>query len=434
MNNYDSTKLSDLLLREGYCSTESIDQAEVIILNTCNIREKAAEKIYSELGKIGVLKIERNKAGKQTRVVVAGCVAQAEGEELLKRSSVVDILLGSQSYHKLVDLLKQPQKRYMNLDFLVREKFSLSRIRRKRPISSFLTIQEGCDKFCTFCVVPYTRGAEVSRPVEEIYREACELVEDGSRELILIGQNVNSYHGLDIKGNPTRLAALFEKLSEIPGLLRIRYTTSHPNDMSEDLLLAHRDNPKLMPYLHLPIQSGSDRILKKMNRNYTVDTYRRIIDRVRNYCPDIALSSDFIVGFPGETEAEFNQTLSIVEQLRFTHSYAFLYSPRPGTPAAEHAVIDPKPVLDERLHRLQALLQRQSYSWQKSFVGRTTQVLLEKKGKYEGQLVGRSPEYLAVHVAAGEYALGELVTVKLTDTGTHTLSGELFESAREQVA
>ena len=352
MNAYDAARMADVLGAEGYAATDKVEEADVVVLNTCHIREKAAEKVYSELGRLRVLKGERLAEGRDTRIVVAGCVAQAEGAEILSRAPSVDVVVGPQSYHRLPELLARSHtRRVVDTDFPVENKFDRLPARRTTGVSAFLTVQEGCDKFCAFCVVPYTRGAEVSRSVAAVLAEAEKLAAGGVREITLIGQNVNAYHGAGLDGGTATLADLLRAVSDVPGIARLRYTTSHPNDMGDDLIAAHADLPALMPYLHLPVQSGSDRILAAMNRKHTGDDYRRLIARVRAARADVALSSDFIVGFPGETDAEFEDTMRLVSEIGFASAYSFKYSPRPGTPAAERTDVVPEDVMSAPARR-----------------------------------------------------------------------------------
>jgi tRNA-2-methylthio-N6-dimethylallyladenosine synthase len=430
MNVYDATRMADLLGREGFVETGAVEEADVVVLNTCHIREKAAEKVYSELGRLRVLKGERAEAGLDTTVVVAGCVAQAEGREILGRAPGVDVVVGPQSYHRLPDLLRRARtERVVDTDFPVEEKFDHLPPRRAAGTSAFLTVQEGCDKFCAFCVVPYTRGAEVSRPVAKLLAEADRLVAGGARELTLIGQNVNAYHGEGPDGAVWSLGRLLRHLAGLPGILRLRYTTSHPNDMDDDLIAAHRDCLAVMPYLHLPVQSGSDRILAAMNRRHDADAYRRLIDRVRAARPDIALSSDFIVGFPGETDADHAATLRLVADVGFASAFSFKYSPRPGTPAAESADAVPESVKSARLAELQELLERQRQGFNHATVGRTVDVLLEKPGRHPGQVAGKSPYLQAVQIEAGIETVGTVVPVRITRAGSNSLFGELAGAA-----
>jgi len=427
MNVYDSERMIEALAPVGFTETKSIEDADVIVLNTCHIREKAAEKVYSELGRIRQVKSAREAEGKATTIAVAGCVAQAEGQEIIDRAPIVDVVVGPQSYQQLPQLLAAASgegKKAVKLDFPERDKFQdLPERTGPRQASAFLTVQEGCNKFCTFCVVPYTRGMEYSRPVADLVREARNLVARGVRELTLLGQNVNAYHGEGTDGKSCSLARLLAELAEIDGLDRLRYTTSHPNDMSDDLIAAHRDNAKLMPYLHLPFQSGADRILAGMNRKHTAAHYREVIARIRDACPDLALSTDIIVGFPGETEAEFADTLRMVEDIGFAQAYSFKYSPRPGTPASMLEDQVAATVQSERLQRLQALLESQQNSFNASCVGRVMPVLFERAGRDSGQLVGRSPYLQAVHANASETLLGSIHQVEISIANRHSLTG-----------
>ncbi len=431
MNVYDSERISDVLAPLGYSLSEEMNEADLIILNTCHIREKAAEKVYSELGRIRAIKEAAVRAGGSTLVAVAGCVAQAEGEEIIRRAPQVDLVFGPQVYHRLPELLAKVEnhERVVETDFPVDDKFGRLPIQRNavasiRARTAFLTIQEGCDKFCTFCVVPYTRGAEMSRPVAQILTEARHLSDAGVCEITLLGQNVNGYHGLSENGSKS-LAGLLDKLSVVPGIERLRYTTSHPRDMSSDLIAAHRDNDKLMPYLHLPIQSGSDRVLAQMNRNHTVREYLDIVARLRDGRGDIALSSDFIVGFPGESDSDFAATMNLVEQVGFAQAYSFKYSPRPGTPAAESGDQVPEEVKSARLTALQTLITNQQTAFNQRHVGVTMQVLLDRKGRKAGQLAGRTPYLQAIQVDAPEKFFGTIQNVRVEAAGSHSLSGVL---------
>jgi len=420
MNVYDSERMAETLGAQGYVQTQIADDADMILLNTCHIREKAAEKIYSELGKFRSLK----DAKPNLKIGVAGCVAQAEGAEIIRRQPMVDLVVGPQSYHKLPQMEVQVQAGYraLDTDFPEEDKFDhlAKRPKAKRGPTAFLTVQEGCDKFCAFCVVPYTRGAEVSRPSERVLAEAADLVERGVSELTLLGQNVNAYHG-----HPGGLAGLIWQLSEIKDLKRIRFTTSHPNDMDQALIEAHGTCEKLMPYLHLPVQSGSNKVLKAMNRKHTRESYFSIVDQIRKARPDLLLSGDFIVGFPGETDADFEDTLDLVRRVGYGQAYSFKYSARPGTPAAERGEVDPK-VATARLHILQALLLEQQYAAQASMVGRDVKVLFEKKGRKEGQLIGKSEYLHAVHAFAPVDMLGQVVPVRIIKDMTNSLTGELL--------
>jgi tRNA-2-methylthio-N6-dimethylallyladenosine synthase len=434
MNVYDSSRMADLLAGEGYAETTSADDADLVILNTCHIREKAAEKVYSELGRLRVMKRERAEVGQETRIVVAGCVAQAEGREIIRRQPAVDAVIGPQSYHRLPEILSEAAQRpgVVDTEFPVEAKFAhlpdqpAHKI-RSRGVTAFLTIQEGCDKFCSFCVVPYTRGAEVSRPVAAILDEALRLVEAGVREITLIGQNVNAYHGAGPDGRDVTLPRLVAYLAEKAGplgLARLRYTTSHPRDMDEELIAAHRDMPILMPFLHLPVQAGSDRVLAAMNRKHRADDYRRLIDRIRGARPDIALSSDFIVGFPGETDAEFEETLKLAAETRFASAFSFKYSPRAGTPAAEIEAQIPEPVMVERLARLQAQLDSDRHAFNGALVGQEVELLVEKPGRHPGQLGGKSPYLQAIHVQGADAQIGDIIPVRITAMGSNSLYAE----------
>ncbi|WP_375460872.1 tRNA (N6-isopentenyl adenosine(37)-C2)-methylthiotransferase MiaB [uncultured Enterovirga sp.] len=426
MNVYDAARMADVMAGEGYGEAASVEEADLVILNTCHIREKASDKVYSELGRLRVLKAERRAEGRSAEIVVAGCIAQAEGREIIRRQPAVDAVVGPQSYHRLPALLAEARRTgsAVDTDFPAEGKFGALppvSAARRRGVSAFLTVQEGCDKFCTFCVVPYTRGAEISRPVAAILDEAKRLLDAGIREITLIGQNVNAYHGLDEAGRPATLARLLERLAGFPGLARLRYTTSHPNDMSDDLIAAHRELPVLMPFLHLPVQAGSDRVLAAMNRRHTADHYRRIVDRIRAVRPDIALSSDFIVGFPGETEDEFEATLRLAAEIGFASAYAFKYSPRPGTPAEERAGQVPEVVKAERLARLQAVLDADRKRLDRETVGRQVEMMIEKPGRHPGQLAGKSPQLQAIQVQGLEAEIGDVVPVLVTATGPNSL-------------
>ncbi len=434
MNVYDSNRMADSLAPAGYTETEQVADADLVILNTCNIREKAVDKVYSEIGRIREFKEAAAAQGRPMLIAVAGCVAQAEGKEILRRAGAVDLVVGSQNYHRLPGLIArmQPGERIVDTEFPIEDKFdALAPPARaaiaKRGISAFVTVQEGCDKFCTFCVVPYTRGAEVSRAVEKIATEVERLAAAGVREVTLIGQNVNAYHGQGPDGRPWTLGNLLRRLAKVPGIVRLRYTTSHPGDMNDDLIAAHGDLPALMPYVHLPVQSGSDRILAAMNRRHTRQDYLDVIAALRASRADLAFTSDFIVGFPGETEDDFTDTLSLLDKVGFAGAYTFSYSPRPGTPAAEmESPVSPDISL-ERLHRLQAIIARQQRDFNASFVGRTMEVLLEKPGRLPGQLVGKTPYLQTVQVMARPELIGEVAQVAITGTGTNTLFGALAE-------
>ncbi|MGP3725892.1 tRNA (N6-isopentenyl adenosine(37)-C2)-methylthiotransferase MiaB [Cereibacter sphaeroides] len=417
MNVYDSERMAEALGAKGYVLTEVAEEADMVLLNTCHIREKAAEKVYSDLGRLRPLKT----AKPDLKIGVAGCVAQAEGEEILKRMPLVDLVVGPQSYHRLPDMLDRTEggARVVDTDFPEEDKFDhLPERKATRGPAAFLTVQEGCDKFCAFCVVPYTRGAEVSRPFARLMAEARGLVERGVREITLLGQNVNAWSN-DGRG----LGGLIRELARIDGLERLRYTTSHPNDMADDLIEAHGAEPKLMPYLHLPVQSGSDRILKAMNRKHTAEHYLRLIERIRAARPDILLTSDFIVGFPGETEADFEATLDLIRAVGFGSAFSFKYSARPGTPAAEKPEL-PAEVCDARLQRLQALVTEQQRAAQMAMVGREVGVLYEKAGRLPGQMVGKSDHLHAVHVEDKAGQVGDLVRVRITASAPNSLAGE----------
>ncbi len=423
MNVYDSERMAEVLGASGYTSTSTPDDADMILLNTCHIREKAAEKIYSELGRFKGLKAEKP----DLKIGVAGCVAQAEGEEIMHRQPIVDLVVGPQSYHNLAALEARVRAgtKAIDTDFPEEDKFEhlAARPMAKRGPTAFLTVQEGCDKFCAFCVVPYTRGAESSRPAARIVQEARELVDRGVREITLLGQNVNAYHGATDTGTQS-LANLIDDLADVSGLERIRYTTSHPNDMSDDLIAAHAECPKLMPYLHLPVQSGSDKILKGMNRRHTADSYLRILERVRAARPDILISGDFIVGFPGESDADFEETISLIAAVGYGQAYSFKYSPRPGTPAAEREQVA-ETAKTERLLRLQGLLSEQQRAAQENMVGRQVSVLFERQGRMDGQLVGKSEHLQAVHVSCPDSYLGEIHPVMITQAEANSLGGTL---------
>ncbi|MEM7189511.1 MAG: tRNA (N6-isopentenyl adenosine(37)-C2)-methylthiotransferase MiaB [Pseudomonadota bacterium] len=420
MNVYDSERMAAAMAADGYTQAESPDDADLVILNTCHIREKAAEKVYSELGRMKPLKAARP----DMKIAVAGCVAQAEGQEIQRRQPLVDLVVGPQAYHRLPAMAKGTAPA-LDTDMPEEDKFDFlpADNRPRRAPTAFLTVQEGCDKFCAFCVVPYTRGAEVSRPVAKIVTEAGNLAQRGVKEITLLGQNVNAYHG-DGPDGDVSLADLVKQLASIEGLERIRYTTSHPNDMSDDLIAAHAEIPQLMPYLHLPVQAGSNSVLKAMNRKHTAESYIRLIERIRAARPDIALSGDFITGFPGETEADFQDTLSLVREVRYAQAYSFKYSPRPGTPAAGRVHVDEDESAD-RLARLQDLLTEQQTEFQQQQVGRTLPALIEKPGRNAGQMVGRSPYLQAVHVQADPATTGQILDVEITEAGRNSLSGDV---------
>jgi len=439
MNVYDSRRMADTLAPRGYVETASAGDADLVILNTCHIREKAAEKVYSELGRVRRLKEQAAAAGRRLMIAVAGCVAQAEGEEIIRRAPAVDLVFGPQSYHRLPELLARAERgdKPVDTEFPLDDKFDRlaapsAAATRARGVAAFVTVQEGCDKFCTFCVVPYTRGAEVSRPVGKIVAEVERLVASGVREVTLIGQNVNAYHGDGADGRTWSLARLLERVSAIEGIERLRYTTSHPRDMADDLMAAHRDLPKLMPQLHLPVQSGSDRILAAMNRRHTRADYLQTVARLKAARPDLALTSDFIVGFPGETEADFAETLGLVDEIGFSGAFSFKYSPRPGTPGAEMADQVDEDTKSDRLRRLQVAIDRRQAAFNRTCLGRTVDVLFEKAGRYGGQLVGRSPYLQPVQVTAPASMLGAIAAVTITEIASNSLFGALAHApARE---
>ena len=427
MNVYDSERMTEALAQQGYAQTASIEDADLVVLNTCHIREKAAEKVYSELGRVRELKEERAAAGRSTLVAVVGCVAQAEGAEIIRRTPAVDLVVGPQSYHRLPELMARARierKSLVDTDFPEEDKFSRLPARTPaRTATAFLTVQEGCDKFCTFCVVPYTRGVEYSRSVADIEREARALVASGVREITLLGQNVNAYHGEGPGGAAWSLAQLIRHLARIEGLARLRYTTSHPRDMSDDLIAAHAEEQKLMPYLHLPFQAGCDRILGAMNRKHTARDYLDLVCRIRAAQPQIALSTDIIVGFPGETDAEFEETLRLTEEVGFAQAYSFKYSARPGTPADKLGEQVPDEVKSARLARVQELLEAQQAAFNARWVGCTLPVLFEKPGRRPGQLVGRSPYLQAVHAEAAPEHIGHILPVEISACGPNSLAG-----------
>ncbi|MCA6126099.1 tRNA (N6-isopentenyl adenosine(37)-C2)-methylthiotransferase MiaB [Bradyrhizobium sp. WSM 1704] len=432
MNVYDAQRMVDTLAGEGFVETASADDADLVILNTCHIREKASEKVYSELGRLRVAKEEAARQGREMKIAVAGCVAQAEGEEIVHRAPTVDIVVGPQSYHHLPELLKRAKAngRALETEFPIEDKFGFlpqpkPDAIRARGISAFVTVQEGCDKFCTFCVVPYTRGAEVSRPVAKIVDDVMQLTENGVREITLIGQNVNAYHGEGPDGRAWSLGKLLQRLADIPDVKRLRYSTSHPRDVDDSLIAAHRNLPELMPFVHLPVQSGSDRILAAMNRKHTADDYRRVIDRFRAARQDIAFSSDFIVGFPGETREEFSATLALVTQIGYAAAYSFKYSPRPGTPAAEMQETVSATEMDERLGRLQDLIDSQQSAFNRAAIGTTVDVLFERAARNPGQIVGRTPYLQPAHVMASPDIIGQILPVRIDSLERYSLKGEL---------
>jgi tRNA-2-methylthio-N6-dimethylallyladenosine synthase len=439
MNAYDAQKMTDLLAPAGFDETQSLDDADLVILNTCHIRERASEKIFSELGKVREVKLARRADGLTTQVVVAGCVAQAEGTEIVRRQKAVDLVVGPQNYHRLPDLLRRAEtKPVIDTEFPVEDKFDFlvkapRRVTQARGVTAFVTVQEGCDKFCTFCVVPYTRGTEVSRPVEKIVAEVEDLAEAGVREITLLGQNVNAYHGEGPDGRTWSLANLCARLADVPGIARLRYTTSHPNDMGDDLIAAHSDLPALMPFLHLPVQSGSDTILAAMNRKHNCESYREIVRRLRAARPDIALSSDFIVGFPGESDADFAATLDFIREIGFASTFFFKYSPRPGTPGADMNDQVPEDVKAARLVELQDLVEAQRRTFNQSLVGKTLAVLFEKTGRHAGQIAGRSPYLQPVQVDASDTMIGRVAPVEITGVGPNSLFGHLIPKEAERL-
>jgi len=438
MNVYDSARMADLLAPLGFAATDRAEEADMVILNTCHIREKAAEKVYSELGKIKRYKEARARAGARMIVAVAGCVAQAEGAEIMARQAAVDIVVGPQSYHRLPEMIARVARgagHVLETDFPAEDKFdSLPGQNTLSAPAAFLTVQEGCDKFCTFCVVPYTRGSEFSRPLAQVLAEAERLAANGACELTLLGQNVNAYSGTGPDGESRSLARLLAAVAGVKGVERLRYVTSHPRDMREDLIAAHRDIPALMPYLHLPIQSGSDAVLQAMNRGHTAAAYLRLVDRIRAARPDLALSSDFIVGFPGESDADFKATLALVREVGYAQAFSFKYSPRPGTPAAASANQVPEEVKDARLQELQALLAEQQKAFNAACKGRVMKVLLEARGRKDGQAVGRSPYLQPVHVEGAAASIGKIVEVRIEAVLPNSLKGAMLHPApREKV-
>ncbi len=436
MNVYDSARMADVLAPLGYGACASPEDADMVILNTCHIREKAAEKVFSELGRLHQLQTERAKDGRPLVLGVAGCVAQAEGAEIARRAPYVDMIFGPQSYHRLPDMVAQLARGsglVLDTEFPVEDKFdSLPAPTHQAGAAAFLTIQEGCDKFCTFCVVPYTRGAEFSRPVSDVLAEAKQLVRRGAREITLLGQNVNAYHGDGPTGAPVGLGELIRRLAgEVVGLERLRYTTSHPRDVDDSLIAAHRDIDILMPYLHLPVQSGADGILAAMNRGHTAADYRRIVDRLRDAQPNLAMSSDFIVGFPGESDADFEATMTLVREVGYAQAFSFKYSPRPGTPAAAHDAPVSEAVKAARLAELQALLGEQTRTFNRSFLGKTMSVLLDRPGRHHGQVAGRSPYLQPVQVAASHDLIGTIAPVAIDDVLSNSLSGRITAAAHD---
>lgn len=429
MNVYDSNRMEDALEQDGYERTDDMADADLVLLNTCHIREKAAEKVYSEVGRIRKIKEKRAGTNRPMTIGVTGCVAQAEGAEIMKRAKAVDLVAGPQTYHRIADIVHRAEQgeRVVETEFEIEEKFAklpvaTSKQIKARGVASFLTVQEGCDKFCTFCVVPYTRGAEVSRTVKQIVDEAQGMVDAGVREVTLLGQNVNAWHGIGDDDREWGLGELLHELAKIKGLERLRYTTSHPVDMDESLINAHRELDCLMPYLHLPVQAGSDKILKAMNRHHTVEDYLHIIDRMREASPDMAISGDFIVGFPGETEEDFEATLDIVRKVKYASAFSFKYSTRPGTPGADMEDQVPEDVKSERLQRLQALLNKQQEEFNRTCIGRKMDILLEKKGRRVGQLIGRSPWLQSVIVDEALGKPGDIVHVEIIDAAPNSLN------------
>jgi len=425
MNAYDSAKMADLLAPLGYAAADKPDGADMVILNTCHIREKAAEKVYSELGRLKILKEQKARDGGRMLLAVAGCVAQAEGEEIVARAPAVDLVVGPQSYHRLPEMIARTARQAghaLETDFPALEKFDSLMPPASSGVSAFLTVQEGCDKFCTFCVVPYTRGSEQSRPPQDILREARQLADKGAREIVLLGQNVNAYHAEDWD-----LAKLCDAIAKIDAIVRIRYTTSHPRDMTDALIAAHGSNPKLMPYLHLPVQSGSDAVLEAMNRQHRADDYRRLIERIREARPDIALTSDFIVGFPGESDADFEATLQLVRDISYATAFSFKYSKRPGTPASTMRKQVPEDVKTARLDVLQKLLLKQQYAFDDSQIGKVVPVLFEKPARDPGQIMGRTPYLQPVHVQADASRIGRIAEVKIARRTANSLHGALLQ-------
>lgn len=428
MNAYDSARIQDALGTLGYMPTDERGEADILLLNTCHIREKAADKLYSEVGRLHEIKQDRVAQGKETLLIVAGCVVQAEGAELLMRAHAVDIAVGPQNYHRLPELVTQFNRkrgRVIEADFPADSKFDFLPQTTKSPASAFLAIQEGCDNFCSYCVVPYTRGCEYSRPVKDILAEAENLVQTGAKEIMLLGQNVNCWHGLGLDGQPTDLGDLIRAVAKIEGLKRLRYVTSYPSKITDNLISAHAEVDKLMPYIHLPIQSGSDVVLKAMNRQYTVAQYEEIIAKFRAARPDIAISSDFIVGFPGETEDDFEQTMDVVRRVKYTTAYSFKFSPRPGTPASLMKNQVPEEVKADRLERLQTLLSEKMKEVNKAMIGKTVSVLLTEKGKKNGQLLGYTPYQQPIHVVADDQLLNQIVNLKITGATASSLSSTL---------
>jgi len=424
MNVYDTNQLLNLFESDGYKKTSNIENADLVILNTCHIRDKAVEKVYSDIGRIKKIVASKNNFNKKTKLVVSGCVAQAEGEEIKKRAPIVDFVVGPQSYHKLPKMIKEKDK-FLNDAFLQNEKFKNLLFKSSNKVSEFITVQEGCDKFCSFCVVPYTRGSEFSRSVKEILEETKIYTKNGTSEIILLGQNVNAYHGSSIDNKEKDLAYLINKISEIDQIKRIRYMTSHPNDMSDSLINCHATNEKLMPFIHLPIQSGSNEVLKAMNRKHTVEKYIEIINNLRFLRKDIAISSDFIVGFPSEKDEDFDETMQLIEKIKFVIAYSFMYSPRPGTPASNYKQIDIS-IKKARLNALQSLTKSQQSSYNNSFVNKVTEVLFEKKGRHKNQYIGRSIYNQSVFVENEKNLIGQYKNVLITRSTNFSLEGNVF--------
>ena len=433
MNVYDSVRIVDVLTPLGYRQVDAPEQADLILLNTCHIREKAAEKVYSELGVMKCLKLESAEKGKRMIIGVAGCVAQGEGEEIMRRAPHVDLVVGPQTYHRLPRLLENLDagtRHVIDIEYPIDSKFDdLPVSVQTNDTAAFVTIQEGCDKFCTFCVVPYTRGAEMSRPVAAVVAEVAALAKQGVREVTLLGQNVNAYHGRGPESKDWRLGRLLRALADIGGIERLRFTTSHPRDMDQELIDTFAAVPQVMPYIHLPIQAGSNKILRAMNRHHTAESYLQIIERLRKARPDIAVSGDFIVGFPGETDEDFSETLSLVSQVGYASAFSFKYSPRPGTPAAERDTPIPTEIMDARLQSLQQLLAAQSFAFNQSAVGKTMPVLFNKSGRKPGQLIGKSPYLQSVVVTAPTHLIGHIRDVKIQEAGPHSLKGHVLMKA-----
>ncbi len=426
MNVYDSERMYELMKPHGYRISENYEDSDLIILNTCHIREKAAEKIYSELGRIVPFKEDSNKRGKQLNIVVAGCVAQAEGKEIIKRQPMVDVVVGPQTYHRLPEILNRlsnKSRKIIDTDFPIENKFDeLKKIRTNKNPVAFLSIQEGCDKFCSFCVVPYTRGAEYSRPVLDIISEAKNLIQQGAKEICLLGQNVNAFHG-EYRDRTLSLDELIKEVANLSGINRIRYMTSHPVDMTEGLIDAHGKVDKLMPYIHLPVQSGDNNVLKSMNRKYSAENYMKIIDKLKNIREDMAFSSDFIVGFPGETKQAFNNTLKLVHDVNYCQAYSFKYSRRPGTPGSILQGQVSEEIKTERLAELQGILNEQQLNFNRKFIGQKFDILLERNGKKDNQLVGKSPYMQAVHVISKDHKIGDIIKTHILDADKNSLEG-----------